>query len=340
VNDWAENAYTLRIDPANGFATRSTASGVVQALKLQSATEISNAGGGINGDSSCSVSFDSAVPVDGGGNSALFSIIQNPTTDLYCSITVPLAQQFGEGSDFYYQWQEYWDSNFLANSTGTGPYVNGANGGEGLKHVLLWANTSASGCSSIELMHVDQYGRGYPQINTDCGSYQLCIQHSGNNACLLSSSNIPAGDNLYEQGNNLPTSPLGPSGDVSYNCYANLTNLTNGCAMWKAGVWMTFYCHQHTGTWGTNNGPGGGGDLTTKCWFALPGQSMTQYINMQHYNMAFNVNHADKWATIEFTPYDTSQGSVTAPAATKRYANFILSTQPIPPPWGPAPPNQ
>src|SRR5581483_5358564 len=258
----------------NNWSARSTASGVVQALKLQSATEISNAGGGINGDSSCSVSFDSAVPVDGGGNSALFSIIQNPTTDLYCSITVPLAQQFGEGSDFYYQWQEYWDSNFLANSTGTGPYVNGANGGEGLKHVLLWANTSASGCSSIELMHVDQYGRGYPQINTDCGSYQLCIQHSGNNACLLSSSNIPAGDNLYEQGNNLPTSPLGPSGDVSYNCYANLTNLTNGCAMWKAGVWMTFYCHQHTGTWGTNNGPGGGGDLTTKCWFALPGQSM------------------------------------------------------------------
>jgi hypothetical protein len=336
VQFWTMNAPAPQCD----WGCRSTATGVVQALPLSSAASITGIGGTVNNSSTgdCAVSFDTSIESDSGQAVALFSIGANPTGDLNCNISFPMGQQFGEGTDFYYQWQEYWDANFLANSIG--PYVSSANGGEGLKHLILYANTSSSGCASIELMHVDQSGRGYPQLNTDCGSYQLCINNGGGQPCVLSSSKIPSNDALWEQGMNLPTNAQVASGDTSYNCYNHLTNLTDGCANWQSGVWMTFYCHQHTVTWGASNGPNGGGDLTTKCWIAFPNQPMFQYINMQNYSMAYNQSTADKWANVEMTPYDTQQGSVTAPAATKRYANWILSTSPIPPPYGLAPDNQ
>jgi len=324
------------------WTCRSTSAGVIQALPLSASTDVTNAHGLIrNQAGACSTSFDTGVAApDRSGATLVIGIQQNPSGDLQCGPQwgFPASPTFGEGSDFYYQWQEYWDANFLANSIG--PYTHGTGSGEGLKHVLLWGGGQPSGCGSIELMHVDQGGNGYPQINTDCGSFELGIASTISNpgyVNLLSSANIPASQVIWEQGANLPTSSsVQNSGDTSYNCYyqsgGSPANLRQGCALFKSGVWMTFYCHQHTTTWGATNGPGGGGDLTTQCWIQFPGGPMLQYINMNHYNMAFNNGHGDLWNTVEFTPYDTGQGSVVAPAANKRYANWILSTQPIPAP--------
>jgi len=239
--------------------------------------------------------------------------IESCAQEMSGGMILPFPQGFGQNSDFYFQFRQRWDSNYLSQNFN----------GEGWKQVLIYQ--SGGPCSSLEIMLNNQSYKGYPQANTDCGAIGFVIGPTGdqNDAMQDPRLNSPV-DFLYEQATNWH--------ETSYNCYRNATpahKLPN-CAVYKPNNWMTFYCHVHVGDFGSRNS-------ATKCWVAYEGEPMIQYINMT--NIVFNHNGSpmDTFHTIEFTNYDSRATGSSNPAVATWYDSFILSTQPIPAPNGPTP---
>ena len=305
---------------AADFAARCKASGVVMCVGFDSAAEVERYATIPSHVPGASISFDATVPHAEGAGAAKFFVPENTkcgaescAQQMSGGMVLSFPQGFGQNSDFYLQFRQRWDSRYLS--------VNF--GGEGWKQAMIYQ--SGGPCSSLEIMLNDQSYRGYPQANTDCGGIGFVVGPDGdtNDAMHDPRLNRPT-DFLYEQG--------AKRSDTSYNCYRNATpkhGLPN-CAVYKPENWMTFYCHVHVGTFGTNTS-------ATKCWVAYEGEPLIQYINMT--DMAYHQNSApsDSFHTIQFTNYDSRARGTNNPATATWYDSFILSTRPIPAPNGPTP---
>jgi len=81
----------------------------------------------------------------------------------------------------------------------------------------------------------------------------------------------------------------------------------------------------------------GSANRSTQGCVAHEGHSMTEYINMQGMTYNYNSVRSDMFKTVEFTNYDGRASGSNDVATSTWYDSFIVSTQPIPAPNGPAP---
>jgi hypothetical protein len=304
---------------AANFQTRCAAHGVVMCVGFDDAAEIARYSV-IHGVAGSSITFDPTVPGAEGAGAAKFFVpaktkcgADSCAQGMSGGMIIGFPRGFGQNSDFYFQFRQRWDSNYLAQNFN----------GEGWKQVLLYQ--SGSPCSALEIMLNDQSYRGYPQANTDCGAIGFSVGPPGDKGDALTDPRLASPmDFLYEQG--------ATRKDVSYNCYRNATpkhSLPN-CAVYKPNNWETFYCHVHVGTFGKANS-------ATQCWVAYEGQALIQYINMEAMTYEQNSSPSDEFHTIEFTNYDSRATGSDNPATATWYDSFILSAEPIPAPNGPIP---
>ena len=111
----------------------------------------------------------------------------------------------------------------------------------------------------------------------------------------------------------------------------------------------TFYCKYVLPQWDANAASGWNtGHNTVQCWVAREGQPLKQFLNFTAFPLQFQNSLASSgYNALKFYPYDTRRtagntcgsGNTQPCAAGKMwYEEVIVSTQPIPAPDGPTPP--
>lgn len=341
----ASNCYVLNLNAVStsghqSFAQRSAATGVVYSNSLDSSGLVTAGASASSCSSSVFPAFDSATtPVgDGLNGSALFTTTAAGPgcADMAGSWLSGFFGPFGPpthtgmlGSTFYVQFR------VLEDSTETG-FAWGASSAAGQKDVIF--HNGGSTCASIELTTQDLFGRGYPQMYTNCGSTGFAVD-------------LGNGDLLYQQ--SIPQDTTVNS-TWRYNCHRNFSS-PNECSYthfpngYSAGWTTRYYKVTFTGEWNTPNNAkiqswisydkgtvqpdGSVSDGTLKQWM-----NFTTTLDCNNSPGCRAVSSTEGYNHSTFTMYETSGPPAGAPTNAHRwYSGLIVSQKPIPAPDGPTP---
>ncbi|HXJ06041.1 MAG TPA: hypothetical protein VNH65_13140 [Candidatus Acidoferrum sp.] len=196
--------------------------------------------------------------------------------------TSGLGANFGPGRTLYVQFRERFSPEFLKSDFQ----------GNGWKQVIFHMGHKT--CGSIELTTQNSYGRGFPEMYTDCGSRSFV-------------ADLHNGDFLFERGD--------------YNCHRSKPTASS-CAYYHANEWMTFYYEVKLGSWGRP-------ESSIKAWVAYEGAPYRQFIDERKYRLDFDSSPLDTYNAVTFTPYNTGKPTTPHPLAFVWYDELIVSNRPI-----------
>jgi len=342
-NNKDTNCFVLALNPpvsqvgSASFASRCAASGVIKCVSFDTVADApqDTAGNACAGAMPCLLAdsngvfqghIDTTVAASGGG-SLRFDVPASAGQNSSGEARVALGGRFGpsgsaatNGTTFYVQFRFRMDANYAA------LWKQWAANGEGQKIFAVLNEDSSGGstCQSEAIVFQNIFYRGFPQAGTNCVNIGL---YEG------TSPNIK-----YENG-------------ADYQCLQNQALTDSACAMmtWHPNEWYTFYCKFVLPQWDANAASGWNtGHNTIQCWVAREGQPLKQFLNFTAFPLQFQNSLASSgYNALKFYPYDTRRtggntcgsGNTQPCAAGKMwYDEVIVSTQPIPAPDGPTPP--
>jgi hypothetical protein len=282
------------------FATRCAAPGVLKCIGFDVVGDFTHdtAGGYLNAASSGTYRCVQDSVIKAGGASSLHCVVDDTEGySLSGGYDVPMGQGFGQNSDFYVQYRMRVDSNML-----NGVYREADNTQTTWKQSNF--HRAGSTCGNIELTTVNQTGKSFPKMYTQCGSgpyFNIGVNHNGDNGDQSSLN------------------------DAEYDCRYSAQSAGNfsKCYRYTADQWATYYYHIHIGTWGNN-------DSNILAWVAPDGQPMKQWEYVIGKRLDFDVTPADVYDKVLLTggymSFHTPHG---LPPANMWYDELIISTQPI-----------
>ena len=298
VNTSNQNAYIWRLtegddtppppdDPPSAgmdFAERCATPGVIKCMGFDTDNDITPYVYG-SWDGVIRGTLDTTIKASGTG-SLRFEIPPYSAGNTSGAWHDSLGGGFGPGKTFYVQFRQRISPEMLTNDFG----------GTGWKQVIFHAQGRT--CASIELTTANDWYRGFPAVNTDCGGRSLAV-------------NLGNGDYLLQQGD--------------YNCHYVNQNPTD-CSYFKDSQWMTFYYEVKIGDWSQPNS-------SVKAWVGYEGESLKQFIDRPNFTLYPNDDPTHVYDYITFLPYMTKKDPArNHPTAYMWFDELIVSTKPIPEP--------
>jgi hypothetical protein len=280
---------------AADFATRCADPNVVRCVPFDSATEIAGRHGDASGiliGASTPV-IDSAVKASGGG-SIKFTIPSNSPADTSGSYFTNFSDDrtllFGENTEFFIQWRQRFSPEFLNT-----PYA-----ALGWKQFIVGTGDIpgrlASSCTSLEVVMVNPYHRGFPEMYNSCsgsashGPYDP-FEEPFNGSDFKLQNARPSPYCLYSAKYATPPSYFPPAG----NCFGYFAN-----------EWMTFQVQVKTG-------PRVGNEFQNsfvRAWIARQGQPSELVIDWGPYNLAAGpAGDNERFGKVWLIPYNTDKNS-------------------------------
>jgi len=211
-----------------------------------------------------------------------------------------------EGTDLYVQFKARVDSGWLANTSGNGRKLVVM---EGIDPV----------CGTMTFVQENTYFRGFMDSYTDCGQTGMYT---------------PAGasSNIHMEQGDFP------------NCIYGSTYAAN-CLMYVASQWMTFYYHIGlAGGWSSSScywTGGCTGAAVMEAWAAVDPNPLKKWLDIP--NFTFKCHSSpnpcgtgpyDAMSRLTFEVYDTGNHTANNVPGTVWYDSVIISSQPIPAPYG------
>ncbi len=319
---------------ASDFQARCSAPGVVKCVGFDQAADVAGRYpapvGLLPSNAGSFPQLDTSVKAS--GNSSLkFTIPPMSSSDAagsyFANFSNDFSVQFDAGDTFYYQWRQRFSPEFL-----TLP-------GAGWKQTIMGTGSTgtlpgwpgiASSCTSLEIVTVNGYMRGFAQMYNSCsgstshGPYAPFEEPFGNDFKLQNARPVPYC--LYTQTHTIPSTALPPTG----NCFGYFAN-----------EWMTFQI-------GVTLGPRVGDEFKNshiQMWAAREGQP-SQLLQDWIFNLTAGSPTSvplEKFGQIWFTPYMTGKdATLTNPIAYTWYDELIVSRNKIADPAAasvPAPPD-
>lgn len=318
---------------ASDFSTICAGAGVLKCVGFDSATDISHiitGNSGLlpgNGASSCSGGNGALCPLidtttaSSGAGSLKFTIPVNTsgsgTGAYFTNFSTDLSQQFGANSQFYIQWKQMFDPNFLAYHTS----------GDGFKQELVGSGDTASTtyytCTDTVIVQEMTNYYGFSQMYDGCNS---------------ASTSHSQFDYFYQTFGSTKKAQNGmPSPYCLLSQYPNNFFPPNGnCFQLVANQWMTFETHVTVGPRGAAGVAGGGANdefvnSYVELWIALPGQPATRAINWGPYNLTAGSSASNqKFGKVFLLPYNTSKAPDNSSILYTWYDSLVISSQSIP----------
>ncbi len=302
------------------FQSRCSAAGVIRCVGFDSTADISGSWGnnptGILPGSLTKPTIDTSMKASGNG-SLLFVIPSNSGGDssgsYFANFSNDLSVQFGQGEEFYVQWRQRFDSNFLNTiyqlTTGEG----------GWKQAIVGAGSTPgkpqASCTILEIVMQNTAQKGLPQGYHACGYYQPFLEFLAPSDWKIQNA-IPSPYCLSANNPNGQTQGKPP------------------CFPYYANEWMTFQIHVKIGNWNQPNS-------RIEFWAAREGQPSVKIIDMQNYTLCFNdttcASENLKYGQVWLLPYHTNKDpSQTHPVGHIWYDELIISRNKIVDPGVPA----
>lgn len=173
--------------PEEDWLARSTADGVVRAIRFDNEAEVQDYTHPDGGASN--ITFDSSIKASGNGSMRFLVPSNSGETSGSGSWRInfsdyPFDVQFGANSEFFVQWRQRFDSYFLEHK-----YL----GGGGWKQIIFSQGdvpeVEANACSELELVvHNNKYW-GMPQAYHSCGVFLPYHENDGNDWLLQNAAN-------------------------------------------------------------------------------------------------------------------------------------------------------
>ncbi|TSC68141.1 MAG: fibronectin type III domain-containing protein, partial [Parcubacteria group bacterium Gr01-1014_66] len=348
---------TTQAPPPGGsdFQTRCGQAGVVRCVGFDQATDIQGTWGGNSGvlPGATTPSLDGTVRASG-NSSIKFTIPSNSGADTsgsyFTNFSPDLSLQFGENSEFYYQWRQRFSSEFLSTnyqgSNGWKQEVVTTGDKPGCVPVGGAPNQCATSCEAIGVTMQNTYQRGFAQMYQSCtgstshGAYDpltklvdLPAPYSRQDILLQDAR--PAPYCTYLQGNQTlngvpPPSYFPPNG----NCFGYFSN-----------EWMTFQVHIQVGPRGSAGVAGASPNdefvnSHVDVWIAREGQPSERVFDFGPYNIsAANIAENQRYGKVWLLPYQTGKdASQVHPTAYTWYDELIISRNKIADPGSTTPP--
>lgn len=164
--------------PEEDWIARSTANGVVRAIRFDNQSEVLDH---VHQDSGAgNVTFDPAVKASGNGSMRFVIPSNTGETDGSGSWRInfsesPFNVQFGANSEFFVQWRQRFDDFFIQHE-----YA----GSGGWKQIILSQGdvpgVEANACTELELVVQNTKSWKVPQAYHSCGVYYPYNEHDGN----------------------------------------------------------------------------------------------------------------------------------------------------------------
>jgi hypothetical protein len=308
------------------FQSRCKAVGVLRCVGFDSVADISGRWGsnptGILPGSLTTPTIDTSTRASGNG-SLLFTVPSNSgdnsSGSYFANFSDDLSVLFGEGEEFYVQWRQRFDSNFLGTIYWT---TNGSSGG--WKQAIIGAGSTPTknqtSCTPLEIVMQNNDQRGLPQGYHSCTWFEPMIEIIPSPLDFKIQNAIPSP---------FCTTSKNPAGSVSGN---------PPCISYAPNEWMTFMIHVKIGTWNSPNS-------VVEYWAGHEGQPLVKIINMQNYALC-NGNTSDevdtscrsqnlKYGQVWLLPYHTGKDpSQTHPPGKIWYDELIISRNKIADPSG------
>jgi MYXO-CTERM domain-containing protein len=305
------------------FAARCGGADVVQCVGFDDAADIA----GDWDDNSGILAGASTPALDNGifasgASSLLFTIPSNSPADTsgsyFTNFSEDLSIQFDGNQTFYVQWRQRFSVEFLESD-----YP----GGGGWKQVIIGTGDQPSqhysSCTDLEVVTVNGYHRGFPQMYNSCsgstshGPFEGFEEPYGGSDFKLQNAR-PEPFCLYSQGNTDPPTYFPPTG----NCFA-----------YAADEWMTFQV-------GIELGPRMGDEFVgshVRLWLARESEPAELLIDWGPYNLtAGDPTLNQTFGKVWLLPYNTGKDSSAAHATGYTwYDELIVSRSRIPDPGAP-----
>lgn len=256
------------------FATRCAQPGVVKCISFDSAADITgtwgtNSQGVVPKGFGNEPSIDTSTKISGAGSMKMVvpaGSVGGVVGDFFANFSSDYSVQFDSGDDFYVQWRQRFDSN----------YVTATRGIVGMKQGMVGSGstptTPYSSCSDLELVTQNSVRMGVPQMYNNCGRYDNF--HQG---AVSQWNSID-----YNIQNARPFSPgcwyYAPD-------FASRISPLGNCVPYYPNEWMTFKIHVHLGT--RTFIPGSYWFVASHVdqWVAREGEASIQTINWGPYDL-------------------------------------------------------
>jgi hypothetical protein len=306
------------------FESRCKAPGVLVCNGFDSPSDIAGTYGSPKGTlqngSGLGPATDTSMSASGAG-SLRFTIPSRSSADedgsFFQNFSTDLSVSFGDDSDFYVQWRQWFDAPFLADH-----YT----GGEGWKQIIIgtgdakgctpsYSTPCASSCTAPEIVTLNSYHTGFLRAYNSCtgstshGAYDPFEEPYGSYDFKLQNA-MPAPYCLYSQGQTKPPAFFPPAGN---------------CAPFVANEWMTFQIHVHVGSFVVDEYRNSHVDV----WVARQGGPSVRVFEWGPYALSAGSDH-ETYGKLWLLPYDTGRDPSVSYAATfTSYDELIVSRQPI-----------
>lgn len=319
---------------ASDFATRCAAPGVIKCVGFDSSAEIpvnpnqSNSGPqGILPATFLPV-IDTTTKISGAGSLLMTVPAGSPGASVgafFTNFANDYSVRFGENTDFYVQWRQRLDQNYVDASIGTGT----GNSGLSMKQIIIGMGSTTTyrkhSCEDSELVVQNISSNGIPGMYNDCGRY-LGLR------VVASSGGYGSPDYLNQ--NARPN----PPGCWHYApTYAHRVAPLGSCIPYTANNWTTYQIHVHVGIQAQHTNPDSPGThfgwywdgSTVEAWIAQEGQPSIQILNIQNFSLgplrSTSVDTLNqKYGQVWLLPY-TTEGSFSQTSSVW-YDDLIIST--------------
>jgi hypothetical protein len=313
VNDWASNAYALRLSSSTpnsiaeaDFNARANASGVVLAQNFDTSSGFQQNVNIYASDEGVFPSQDSTTARAGSSLRIDIPPFQDANSGKFNTGFTPIG---GSNVDFYFQVATRISPEMLSD------FVN-YDWPTWKNHGYYFGNTSCTGLMEVTgLSGSTQPGEPLIPEGTAGGCSDVAlVTNGGNPPFYLQQSQAFAGW-------------------TGYQCLYRSVS-TTPCFAWPSNTWITFYYHIRLGTFSATgtNWPG----TLVEAWVATNGGPYRQWLYLP--NFPFNGDGVgDFFESLELYPYmtgkDASQGGY--PTAHVWFDELLVSSQPIPAPLVP-----
>jgi hypothetical protein len=315
---------------SQNFATRCAQPGVLRCVGFDSPSDIVGTIGDVSGifTGETLPVLDSTLNASGGTGSSLKFVIPansgaNSSGNYWINFSDNLQTQFGENSDFYVQWRQFFSPELIntqfAGGGGWKQVIIGEGDNPGCTRGTAISKDSggncAFSCTQLEIVTQNVLHRGIPQMYHSCG----------------------VKDGTYE---GLDVVTAGSAIHPQYST-PNLTNCnypgpytTANCIPYKANQWMTFQVHVRVGTWYKNDRVYHS-DSAIHLWIAEQGQASRLAMEREPskgtgYDLVNLSPSFSNYGKVWLLPYNTGKNpNVTNPVATTWYDELIISRNPI-----------
>lgn len=320
--------------PADDFAARRSAPGVVRWFDFDTPAQLGTIGSGSgnfgifsnNGNNNLLPVIDTNVKASGSG-SLRFDIATIVDTQWYANFSPDLSVRFGANSKFYVQWRQRFnqamvDTIFLG--------IDG-NDQAGIKQAIIGPGDTAvnkwGSCETIHLVTQTFYQHRFPFLYNSCTGSSSHGAYAG-----LFATTGPDGATEYYQNarpscNRTRVVALGPTAHV---------DVPSGCFGWTANEWLTFQIEIILGPRTDATAGADFANSTVRMWGAREGQASVLLVDWKpgvpgYFPLAAgSIAEDQQYGKIWLLPYMTN-GSNTQihPLAQTWYDELIVSRQPI-----------